>query len=65
MEEQTIAMMILYLIGQTIALWQKLSKIEQKIDNVTDKVKNNEKEIKKIKTDLTKYVYDKFPQVKI
>ena len=44
-QEQSTVAIFLYLIGQTIAVWKKLSKIEQKIDIVQ---KHNDEQDKKI-----------------
>lgn len=46
MQEETIIYLIVFLTGQTIAIWKKLSTIEQKIDTMQ---KRNDEQDKKIK----------------
>jgi len=46
-EQNTIAI-FLYLLGQTIAIWKKLSKIEQKIDVIQEHNDEQDKKINKI-----------------
>lgn len=46
MQEETVVYIITFLIAQTIAIWKKLSTIEQKIDTMQ---KRNDEQDKKIK----------------
>lgn len=55
MQEETIIYLIVFLTGQTIAIWKKLSLIEQKID---DMQKRNDEQDRKIKA-LMQVISDK------
>ena len=48
-QEESLISLILFLTGQTIAIWKKLSKIEQKIDSIQEHNKQQDEEIKKLK----------------
>lgn len=55
MQEESIITLIVFLAGQTIAIWKKLSRIEQKIDIIQ---KHNDEQDEKISR-LMKVVADK------
>ena len=55
MQEDALISILVFLVGQTIALWKKLSKIEQKIDSIQ---KHNDKQDKQI-SKLTKVVAER------
>ena len=48
MQEESIITIVIFLIGQTIAIWQKLSKIEQKIDVIQRHNDEQDEKIRKI-----------------
>jgi len=54
-QEDALISILVFLVGQTIALWKKLSKIEQKIDSIQ---KHNDKQDKQI-SKLTKVVAER------
>jgi len=54
-QEESIITLIVFLAGQTIAIWKKLSRIEQKIDIIQ---KHNDEQDEKISR-LMKVVADK------
>ena len=55
MQEDALIYLLVFLAGQTIAIWKKLSKIEQKIDSIQ---KHNDKQDKEIKK-LTRVIAEK------
>lgn len=48
MQEESIITIVLFLVAQTMAIWQKLSKIEQKIDIIQKHNDEQDEEIRKI-----------------
>jgi len=48
MQEANEVAIFLYLIGQTVAIWKKLSRIEQKIDVIQEHNDDQDKKIAKI-----------------
>lgn len=49
MQEESIIYLIVFLTGQTIALYKKLSSIEAKLNEITKSTEQHEQDIKRIK----------------
>lgn len=56
MQEQNTIAIFIYLIGQTIALWRKLSKIEQKLSNIQEHNKTQDEDIRNIKRAIIRHL---------
>ena len=56
MQEESIIYLIVFLTGQTIALYKKLSSIEAKLNEITKSIEQHEQDIKRIK----KVIIDKW-----
>ena len=48
MQEDALIYLLVFLAGQTIAIWKKLSKIEQKIDSIQKHNDKQDEQINKI-----------------
>mgnify|MGYP000619072080 CR=1 FL=1 len=55
MQEDALIYLLVFLAGQTVAIWKKLSKIEQKIDSIQ---KHNDKQDEQI-SKLTKVIAER------
>ena len=56
MQEESIISVIIFLVGQTIAIWKKLSTIEQKIDRIQNHNDEQDKKIGKIMKVIVKHI---------